>query len=198
MHVKQIVNTTLSSNTYIISKSNFNWVWLIDVGDIDGVLKSISKDVIIKGLFITHTHYDHIYGINKLIEFFPQCKIFTSEYGVKSLYSDKANLSYYHECPISFNGSNIQILLDYDKIELFENCLLETIETPGHDWSCLTFKIANYLFTGDSYIPNFAVVTKLIGGSKEMNKNSLKKIMNNIKEDTIICPGHGKMTLFEN
>lgn len=194
MLVKQLTNSISTSNTYIISNDNYNWVWLIDIGDIEGVLNTITKDTIVKGVFITHPHFDHIYGINKLIDTFPDSLVYTSEEGKKGLYSDKLNLSHYHEDPIIFLGSNVHILKEKDKTELYENCHLETIETPGHNWGCLTYKTGNYLFTGDSYIPNVPVVTKLKGGDKEASKISLQKILINISENTIICPGHGAMS----
>jgi hydroxyacylglutathione hydrolase len=194
MQLKQIVNSVFNSNTYIISEDNYDWVWLIDIGEMDGVLNVMPKNAIVKGVFITHPHYDHIYGLNKLIDLFPKCCVFTSENGKEGLYSDKLNLSFYHEEPIIFKGSIIQILHETDKIELFENCFLETLETPGHNWGCLTFKIGDYLITGDSFIPNIEVVTKLKGGDKESSKKSIQKIKRNISDDTIICPGHGKMT----
>lgn len=194
MLVKQIVNSVFNSNSYIISDENSDWVWLIDVGELEGVIDSLSQDTMVRGLFITHPHYDHIYGINKLIELFPDCIVYASEEGKKGLSSAKLNLSFYHDEPIEFSGTNFQLLAENDKVELFENCSLEVLETPGHNWGCLTFKIKNYLFTGDSFIPGVEVVTKLKGGDREANKKSIQKIMNNISENTIICPGHGKMT----
>jgi len=193
IQVKQVVNEIFISNTFLISQSSSTNVWLIDVGNIEGVLKSLSVGSQIAGVFITHAHYDHIYGINKLIEAFPACILFASEQTKEGLFSDKLNLSFYHEDPIIFNGSNVQILHENNKIELFNNCYLEVIETPGHNWGCLTFKVENYLFTGDSFIPNVEVVTKLKGGNKEANKKSLQKIMDNISNETIVCPGHGMM-----
>ena len=195
MQVKQIVNSIFKSNTYIVSENNSAWVWLVDVGDIEGVLNSLTKKTFIKGVFITHPHFDHIYGINKLIDAFPECVVYSSEEGKQGLFSDKLNLSFYHDDPITFLGSNIQILSENDKIELFGNCYLETIETPGHNWGCLTYKVGNYLFTGDSYIPDVQVVTKLKGGDRVANTRSLQKIMDSISKDTIICPGHGEMVL---
>lgn len=193
MKVKKIVNSVFTSNTYIISDDNSGWIWLIDVGDIGGVLNSLTKETYVKGVFITHPHFDHIYGINKLIDTFPECVVYISENGNQGLFSDKLNLSFYHNDPIIFLGSNIQILTEGDKIELFGNSYLETLETPGHNWGCLTYKFGIYLFTGDSYIPNVQVVTKLKGGDKDANKKSLQKIMDNISDKTIICPGHGLM-----
>lgn len=193
MKVKQVINSKFTSNTYIISKPECDWIWLIDIGEIEGVLGYIPKDVIVKGVFITHPHYDHIYGLNYLIGLFPDCVVHTSELGMEGLFSDKLNLSFYHDESIIFKGTNIQILHENDMTELFENCFLEVLETPGHNWGSLTFKIKNYLFPGDSYIPNTEVVTKLKGGNKDESKKSLKKIMENIYENTIICPGHGEM-----
>lgn len=193
MVVKQVVNSVFTSNTYIISKAKHNWVWLVDIGDFEKVFKELPKDSIVKGVFITHPHFDHIYGINKLIDLQPNCTVYTSEHGKNGLFSDKLNLSYYHQEPIEFMGSKIQILCEDSKIELYENSYLEVLETPGHDWGCLTYKVDNYLFTGDSYIPNVKVVTKLKGGDKEESLKSLKKIMNNISKKTIVCPGHGNI-----
>ena len=196
MQVNQIVNTVFTSNTYIISNPSYKWVWLIDIGDFDGVMNVLSKDTMVRGVFITHPHYDHIYGINKLIDYYPSCVVYASSDTKKALYSDKLNLSFYHDASIIYTGSNVQLICEGDTIELYNNSIIEILETPGHNWGCLTFKTENYLFTGDSFIPNFEVVTKLKGGSKEANINSLQKIMQTITNDTIVCPGHGEMTKF--
>lgn len=193
MQIKQIVNSVFTSNTYIISEAKYNWVWLIDIGDFDGVLHGLSDNSIVKGVFITHAHHDHIYGINRLIDTFPKCLVYTSEFGKEGLYSEKLNLSFYREDPVVFKGSQVQILHESDRIELFDNCFLETLETPGHNWGCLTYTVENFLFTGDSYIPNIDVVTKLKGGNREASKLSLKKIFEVHNNDTIICPGHGSI-----
>ena len=193
MEVKQFVNSLYNSNTFLISENKHEWVWLVDAGNIEDVLKSLSGNQFVKGVFLTHSHYDHICGINKLVEVFPDCIAFTSEHGKRGLFTDKLNLSFYHEDPIIFQGSNIEVLHENDKIELFEHCFLEVIETPGHNPGCLTYKAGEHLFTGDSYIPNIKIVTKLKGGDKEASKRSLTKIKSNISEDTIICPGHGEM-----
>jgi glyoxylase-like metal-dependent hydrolase (beta-lactamase superfamily II) len=119
--------------------------------------------------------------------------VFASEEGKKGLSSAKLNLSLYHEDPIEYSGSNLHILAESDKVELFQNCFLVTLETPGHNWDCLTYKVGKYLFTGDSYIPGIEVVTKLKGGNREASKKSIQKIVKSFSKKTIICPGHGKM-----
>ena len=54
--------------------------------------------------------------------------------------------------------------------------------------------IGDYLFTGDSYIPHIDIVTKLKGGNKTQAMESLRKLLNLMQDDTVICPGHHSMT----
>lgn len=191
--VEQIKSSVFTSNTYVISGKHSDEVWLVDVGELEGVLQLLGEKQYIKGVFITHPHYDHIFEINNLLYRFPNCHVYSSDAGREGLFCSKLNLSKYHEVPIVFEGANIEVLKEGDSISLFKNYSLEVIATPGHDWSCLTFQVGDYLFTGDSYIPNVEVVTKLRGGDRDANRQSLEKIMNRFDEKTTICPGHGEM-----
>ena len=193
MNVTRHENKIFSSNTYIFSCEKIKEFWIIDIGDLSHVFKYVEEGFSLRGVFLTHSHYDHIYGINSLIDIYPDCFVYASEFAVKGLFSDRLNMSFYHDDPIVFKGSKIHILHENEKIELFDHIFLEVLETPGHNEGCLTFKVQNYLFTGDSYIPNIKVVTKLRGGDREASKRSLIKIMENILPDTMICPGHGEM-----
>ncbi|KAA6337837.1 Hydroxyacylglutathione hydrolase [termite gut metagenome] len=118
--------------------------------------------------------------------------------GIKSLYDPKLNRSFYmadyydsmNDFILNFDD-NVHELKEGNRIELWQNIELEAMETPGHDWSCLTYKIDKYLFTGDSYIPGISVFTKLPKSNKEKANESLIKINElQIKDSLIICPGH--------
>lgn len=193
MDVRQIIHPVFTSNTYILSDESEKYVWLIDVGNFEEVNEILSEDTFVKGVFITHYHYDHIYGINKLIAKYPNCVVYASNHTIEGLYSEKMNLSFYHESPIVFEGTLTKEIKGTDEFELFSNCKLEIIETPGHNLGCLTYKIGNYLFTGDSFIPNAPVVTKLKGGNKLVNIDSLIIIHSYINENTVVCSGHGRI-----
>ena len=67
MGIVQIVNSIFSSNTYILSHTDSCRVWLIDIGDIEPVIARLLPGQQIQGVFLTHTHFDHFYGINRLI-----------------------------------------------------------------------------------------------------------------------------------
>lgn len=193
MNISQHINSIFNSNTYLIEDKSYDYCWLIDIGDTDYL---IDNSLNIKGIFLTHSHFDHIYGINKIIEKFPNCTIYTSKSGGDALYSDKLNLSKYHESPLIFSGNNIKIINENHKLEIFPNIYLEVLATPGHCSSCLTYYTDNYIFTGDSYIPGVKVVTNLPKGNKIQAQESLEKIKE-LAKNRIICPGHGEITTLQ-
>ena len=168
--------------------------YLIDVGDIEPIMNTALD---IKGVFITHGHHDHLYGINELLQQFPSCIIYTSVVGVDALSSGKRNFSTYsEEGTIEYHGNNIQILKSGDSVELFPNVFIKVYETPGHDDNCLTYRLDDYLFTGDSYIPGTKVITKLPRGNKAQALQSLQLIKSLCDKNAIICPGHGETEPF--
>lgn len=191
MEVERIINTIYASNTYILYNTRYDEVWLIDAGDTNMVLEWIEKySKTLKGVFLTHSHFDHIYGLNLLYQHYPNIKIFTSPEGAEGLYSDKWNFSKYHHCPFVYAGNNLGILRDKQIVDLWSDVQLHVIKTPGHDWSCLTFKVDSYLFTGDAYIPDTKVVTTFPKSDRIEATKSLEVILS-IPNIIKIFPGHG-------
>lgn len=194
LKVKKITNNNFTSNVYLITSSLKEEVFLIDCGAFENVIDILPSNAIVKGVFLTHYHYDHICFIEKWVEKFPEVTIFGSLITQEGLKDPKRNLSFYHENPILYNPSSFNIIQENDIISLFENDFqLRVIETEGHCEGSLTFVIDDFIFTGDALIPNIPVVTKLKTGSKEKSKSSVEKINKNTMKDTIICPGHLEM-----
>ena len=81
IEIHDITNTIFTSKTYILSKKGCEKAWLVDIGDVEPVLDYLKdRNLSIAGVFITHAHFDHIYGIVSLIEVFPNCKVYVTEY----------------------------------------------------------------------------------------------------------------------
>lgn len=195
IYIKRFYNESLTSNTYSIFYSCApGVVWLIDLVSSEVIDYYSNNGMKISGVFITHAHYDHIIGIRKLIDAFPDTKIFVSKYAALGLNSSKINLSYYYNDPIEIDGFSNVIEVSESSMEIFPGIYIKILETPGHNTGCLSFQVNNFLFTGDSYIPDTKVVTKLKGGDKLLSEASLKKIKNLFSDNTVICPGHGEVT----
>lgn len=163
---------------------------IIDCGDID---KLIDIGWHIKGVLLTHVHTDHIYGLNKLIEVFPDVQIFTNEYGKRGLQNPRWNLSHYHydvEDIIINKLDNVRVIDAECQITLSDGISVDVIFTPGHDPSCISYKIDNCLYTGDSYIPGVKVVTTFPKSNKQQAENSLMRLQGYEKEGVKIMPGH--------
>lgn len=181
------VNTVFTSVSYIILDDVGKCCWIIDVGDYDDIRELICRYQL-KGVLLTHVHYDHIYGLNTLLADFPSVPVYTNLNGRNSLYSPSDNLSAYHDVNFVLATDNVIVVGEGDSIRMGEESLV-VYETPGHDYSCLTFQLGDYLFTGDAYIPGVKVYTKLQNGNKEDAERSLHRI----KEMAVkiyLMPGH--------
>ena len=194
LRVKQVVNKVFTSNTFILYDEDFADSWLVDIGDYEQAVASLPEGKAVKGLLLTHSHFDHIYGINELCNNYPQCIVYASLFDSHALMDDKKNLSYYHEHSIVFAGRHLEIVGEGDVIHLMGGRTLSVAATPGHEPGCLTFCTDGYIFTGDSYIPGVKVVTKLPGGNRIQAIASVEKILR-LAKGRIICPGHGDMCL---
>lgn len=190
MIVTRIECELYSSNIYVLEDVQSDYCWLVDIGEKNLCIPGNKR---VKGVFITHTHIDHIQGINDILEKFPECIIYVNKAGKEGLYNDKDNLTFYYEEPLCFKGGNVRTIKEGDKVQLFDFAVMEFVETPGHHPSCVCFKSDKYLFTGDSYIPGFPVITKLKGGNRIQAAESESRIKSLIDKQTVICPGHGEI-----
>lgn len=191
LQIKEIINSIFTSKTYILYRKGEKKSWLVDIGDVLPVVTFLrEKELILEGLFLTHAHFDHIYGLPGLMNYYPQCKIYVTEYAKKALASDKLNMSRYHESPIRYNRDNVVIVHEGDEIELFKGePKMYFYETPGHNPGSLTMVLGEYIFTGDAYIPGVKVVTNLPGGDKSLAASSIERIKI-LAEGKTVLPGH--------
>ena len=191
--VSHIVNSVFTSRTYILTQNGCSSVWLVDCGDVPPlieVLSSMGDDLsIIKGVLLTHVHYDHIYGLPRLKEKFPSLQVYTNEYGKKALTDIQLNYSKYHNDPIVYESENVVTCDEGSVIELFDGVQAKVYHTPGHDESCLCYEIGEDMFTGDAYIPGVKTVTTFPHSSKKKALESDLRISSLVR-GMKVWPGH--------
>ncbi len=70
----------MNSITYILTSEGADDCVLIDCGYSDELIPAIEKiGKSVKAVFLTHAHYDHIYGLNMLYGQYPDALVYTNE-----------------------------------------------------------------------------------------------------------------------
>lgn len=189
----EIKNDFRYSCTYILYTIDSPKVWLIDCGDTDKILSWMNHyNKELAGIFLTHCHIDHIYGVNKMVEAFPNACVYLAEdTGTKGIRDIRLNLTKYMEEPYIIETEKLIEVNEGDEVNIFEDKVLVVLKTDGHSPDSLSFRVNNFLFTGDAYIPPLPVVTKLPGANKPMAQQSLERIKALVEKDSLtIMPGH--------
>jgi len=194
--VKRIVNGRWKENCYVIG-SNDNAVLIIDPGSDAGHIIEyiVTNRLNVTAIFNTHAHYDHVGAVKEL------CDYFLSPFFLHS--KDEKLLRRANLYKLLFdNDTDIQrptVDKYFDQIDIpvqFGDFSIMVLFTPGHSEGSVCFLIENYLFTGDTIFNRGIGRIDLPGGNKPDLINSLR-IIAQLPEDTIICPGHGKTSTLE-
>lgn len=65
------------------------------------------------------------------------------------------NYSRYHQAPdfVFKSPDNVTVIEDGMSISVFDDVILKVVAISGHDASCRTYLVGDYVFSGDSFIP---------------------------------------------
>jgi len=157
-------------------KDNYIWVfyhentkhaWLVDPGEAAPALHALEKhNLILKGIFITHHHYDHSGGLATLVDQKPQVKVYG---GMKS--------------PLVFVSHHVK---EGDEIACGD-IIFKAMEIPGHTLDHTAFYNEKMVFCGDTLFSYGC--GKIFEGTPELMYHSLRKLVN-LSDDTKIYCGH--------
>lgn len=161
--------------------------YVIDPGGeaerIAGILRE--KGLELKGMLLTHAHFDHIGGVAGLEAEFPGAWVFVPK-GDIAVYTHPMN----------------QLPPDYPPARLPKNLIekpeiggMEIIDTPGHTPGGVSyhFPADKTLFSGDTLFAGSVGRTDFPGGDMAVLMKSLEKLKR-LDGDTLVIPGHGPTT----
>ena len=190
MKIEEIVNRVFTSKTYILPVGDQRDCWLVDCGDVETVLE---RGWNVRGVLLTHVHFDHIYGLNLLLERQPSALIYTNAEGREALQNPRWNFSRYHTDELDFvleRMENVRVIECEGNVGLELGLTVEALFTPGHEPSCVTYRLGNMLFTGDSYIPGVKVVTTFPRSNKQQAAASLARLQELERSGLKVMAGH--------
>lgn len=196
INVQSIVVGELAANCYIVTDKATGYCAVIDPGDfsdeLDKKLKNIGYDKI-KYIILTHAHFDHIAGVNSIIEKTGNnVEVATGVFDLPALSDSRINLSeYFLSSPISDIICNIP-LHDGDVLTLGDT-VFRIIHTPGHTQGSVCIMCGDAIFTGDTLFHRSHGRTDFPTGSEIEMRNSLKKLAS-LEGNYTIYPGHDDPT----
>jgi glyoxylase-like metal-dependent hydrolase (beta-lactamase superfamily II) len=194
MLVHTFKNQPIDSNCYVIYDEHYKSCIIIDPGT-NGSTEIIefidSKKLIVDYVILTHEHFDHIWGVNALLNFSDPI-IIASQYCANMVKDRKKNLSLFYDQEGFVISKEIKSIENLQGSITWGKHKIKFIYTPGHSESSISIVINQCLFSGDLMIKGLKTITKLPTGDKNKLLYSLELIKKNFSNRNIVVyPGHG-------
>ncbi|MFL2763692.1 MAG: MBL fold metallo-hydrolase [Dehalococcoidia bacterium] len=174
----KIIAGPYENNAYLLVCKKTNHSILIDAPAEPNEIIKLVKTTQLQMIIITHSHLDHIAGLDQIQSFFNVpvaiCK------------------------PDSLQLKNIPNIYLKDKTNIkIGNICLNIITTPGHTSGSICINTGGHLFTGDTLFPGGPGKTTSVKNFKEIIESITYKLFT-LPSNTIFYPGHGKDDILKN
>lgn len=179
----------VQANCYLVMENPH--ALIIDPADILPNLDEIlnQNDCTLDAIVLTHAHFDHISGVDKIVNKFG-CDVYLNPNEFDFLLDPDLNSSSAFYMDVTCNANAKPLIEGKNEIAGFE---VEAIYCPGHSIGSTVLKIEDCLFTGDVLFQGSIGRMDLATGSVTSMKQSLKKLVQ-FNKDYKVYPGHGPTT----
>ena len=190
MKVKLFESYGFSANCYALEIGDE--AALIDVGETTPeILEYIAeKGDSIRYVLLTHNHFDHIGGVDKVLKLTDAKLCIHSEDG-KGLSDPTYNLT--SRVGLSNPSLKVDLMLrDGDELILGGETI-KVIHTPGHTVGGVCYVVGDVIFSGDTLFAGTVGRTDFVGGDMNALLCSLQKLAK-LSGDYVVYPGHEEAT----
>ncbi len=194
LKIGRMVLGVCATNCYFLYNEGESDVIVVDPADKGDQIYNalVDKDFVVKGILLTHGHFDHIWGANKLREL-SGAKIYALD-EEKALCEDASlNLS------AQFGRADGVVadvyVKDGEEITI-AGMICKVIATPGHTVGscCFYFEEAGFLVCGDTIFEESVGRTDFPTGSSSRLIRSIKERIFVLPDEVKLYPGHGDST----
>lgn len=158
--------------------------------------KSALKEVTLEAIVLTHSHVDHVLGLQRVLKDF-DIKVYvnTDDLFLWNNFGSQATMFGLNQVAFSFTPESLP------KDEEFEvgGFKFECLYTPGHspDHTSLYFNDEDIVIAGDALFSGSIGRTDLYQGSFEVLEQSIKEKLYTLPDNTKVYPGHGPATTIQ-
>ena len=189
MNVECLVLGELGVNCYLITEGKEAIV--IDPGDeAQRIISAIEKrGCSLRKILLTHGHFDHIGAVSDLAEK-TGADVYIHSRDNKMLTDNDCNLSFLTGRGIK-TYDKAKDIDDLKEITLGES-VIKLYHTPGHSEGSVSYLCEGKLFCGDLIFKGS--IGRYDFGDLYTELNSIRFLMDNLPDETVIYPGHGPST----
>lgn len=194
LKIGRLMLGAVQTNCYFVYREGANDVIFFDPADKGGYIyeKLRDKNLHVKGILLTHGHFDHIWGCNELREL-SGAPIYA--YEEEKVLCEDAVTNVSEQVGRPYTVIPDRYLKDGEEITI-AGITCRLIATPGHTVGscCYYFEDDGILIAGDTLFEESVGRTDLATGSAGTLVRSIKDKLFVLPDDTKVYPGHGDIT----
>lgn len=177
-------------NSYIVTHITSSNTIIIDPGNNPERIIQLIQDVggKVTRILVTHPHHDHVGAASQISEYFNvACEV------------HKLDIRLLMHAPmyaLRFANHTIPAITHFEPFEeldrITEKPEVRSFHTPGHTKGSVCYIFNGFVLTGDTLLYKHIGRTDLPGSNPEDITGSIERLLNELTDETILFPGHGK------